>query len=436
MSPARTMAKHPFTFGRLKRDAAMLLVGQLVYRGSGIIVLGVAARLFPAADLGAFFVVEAVAGMLLVISNFGLNPLLMRRAATQPHCAGDALAALLGYRILATPVYLAAACGVTSVAAGVSPSLALTLSAAAMFEDLSFSFSALFFARKRVGWNVAIGVVVQVVFVAMLLVLLRWRPTLETWAIATLIRGLMLAGASALVAGIAFVPIRVRWDRAFVMAGLPFILISVLTIARDRLDTLLLGLLVAPAAVAAYQLAWRVIFATLFVPITVATALYPDLAASGVDRHNRRRFLRAFMGLIAAGAAGSVLLVVLAEPLCKVLYGPQSPGVVPLLRLGSVLVPLLFVEGLLVTSLQAIHRERAVVRFMLIGLAAGVVTNVALVPVIGAIGAVVSQIVASAIRLAMGIVALRGSGLLHNAAPATTSADASIAVEGIEHAAV
>src|SRR5262245_29024966 len=136
------MAKHPFTFGRLKRDAATLLIGQIVYRGSGIIVLGVAARLFPAAHLGAFFVVEGVAGMLLVSSNLGLNPLLMRRAAAQPQRAGDALAALLGYRVLAAPVYLAAACGLAFVASGISPSLALTLSAAAMFEDLSFAFSA------------------------------------------------------------------------------------------------------------------------------------------------------------------------------------------------------------------------------------------------------------------------------------------------------
>src|SRR4029450_4626889 len=98
------MAKHhPFTFGRLKRDAATLLVGQVVYRASGIIVLGVIARLLPAGDLGAFFVAEAVAGMLLVISNFGLNPLLMRRAAAQPDRAGESLAALLGYRVLAAP---------------------------------------------------------------------------------------------------------------------------------------------------------------------------------------------------------------------------------------------------------------------------------------------------------------------------------------------
>jgi hypothetical protein len=73
---------------------------------------------------------------------------------------------------------------------------------------------------------------------------------------------------------------------------------------------------------------------------------------------------------------------------------------------------------------------------MLIGLVVGVITNVALVPVIGATGAVVSQVVASAARLAMGIVALRGSGLLNNPAPATTSADGSVAVKGVQHAAV
>ena len=431
------MAKHhPFTFGRLKRDAAMLLVGQVVYRASGIIVLGVIARLLPAADLGAFFVAEAVAGMLLVISNFGLNPLLMRRAAAQPDRACESLAALLGYRVLAAPAYLAVACGIAYVTGRVSPLLTLTLAAAAMFEDLSFAFGALFFARKRIAWNVAIGVAVQVVFVVTLLIGLRWRPSLETWAVATLVRSLMLAGVCAVVAGAAFFPIRVRWDGAFVIAGLPFILISVLTIARDRADTLLLGLLVAPAAVAGYQLAWRVIAATLFVPITVATALYPDLASTGADPHNRRRFGRAVVGLAVVGLLGALLIFSLAHPLCALLYGPQAPVVVPLLRAAAVLVPLLFVEGLLATTLQAMHRERAVVRFMLIGLAAGVATNVALVPAIGAIGAVISQVVASAVRLAMGIVALRGTGLFHDAARATTSAPGSPAVEGIQHAAV
>jgi O-antigen/teichoic acid export membrane protein len=217
---------------------------------------------------------------------------------------------------------------------------------------------------------------------------------------------------------------------------LPFILISMLTIARDRADTLLLGVLAAPPAVAAYQLAWRVITASLFVPLTVATALYPDLAATGPDRHNRRRFVRAVVGLVIAGVMGALLLVVLAHPLCAVLYGPQAPGVVPLLRAGAVLVPLLFVEGLLITSLQAMHREHAVVRFMLIGLAAGVATNVALVPVVGAIGAVAAQVVASAVRLAMGMVAIKASGLFQNAAVTMTASDGSAAVEGIQHAAV
>ncbi|MGB7159507.1 MAG: oligosaccharide flippase family protein [Tepidisphaeraceae bacterium] len=431
------MAKHhPFTFGRLKRDAATLLVGQVVYRGSGIIVLGVVARLLPAADLGAFFFAEAIAAMLLVVSGFGMNPLLMRRAAAQPDRAGDPLAALLGYRLLAAPVYLAAACGVAYLAGGVSSWLALTLAAAAMLEDLSFSFGALFFARKRIGWNVAIGVVVQVVFVAMLLVGLRWRPSLETWAVVTLLRSLMLAGAYGVVAGAAFVPIRVRWDGPFVMAGLPFILISVLTIARDRADTFLLGLLAAPASVAGYQLAWRVIAATLFVPITVGTTLYPDLAASGADPHNRRRFGRALVGLTVVGLLGTLLLILLASPLCRLLYGPQAPAVVPLLKAAAVLVPMLFVEGLIATSLQAMHRERAVVRFMLIGLAAGVATNVALVPTIGAIGAVVSQLIASAVRLSMAVVALRGTGLFRGAVGAITSPTCAPAVEGIEHAAV
>jgi O-antigen/teichoic acid export membrane protein len=101
-----------------------------------------------------------------------------------------------------------------------------------------------------------------------------------------------------------------------------------------------------------------------------------------------------------------------------------------------VLVPLLFVEGLLITSLQAMHREHAVVRFMLIGLVAGVATNVALVPVVGAIGAVAAQVVASAVRLAMGMVAIKASGLFQNAAVTMTASDGSAAVEGIQHAAV
>jgi O-antigen/teichoic acid export membrane protein len=283
---------------------------------------------------------------------------------------------------------------------------------------------------------VCIGVAVQVIFVALLVAGLRVRPTLETWVLATLLRSILLAGACSLLAGLTFVTVRVRWDKKLVLAGLPFIMISALTIARDRVDTLLLGVLVAPAAVSAYQLAWRVIAATLFLPMTVGTTLYPDLAATGVDAHNRRRFGRALVGLTLTGSGGAVMLLLLAEPLCRLLYGPQAPVVVPLLKAGAVLLPMLFVEGLFASSLQALHGERALVRLMLIGLAAGVATNVVLVPVIGPIGAVAAQLVASTVRLSLGTVALRTTGLLRKADARRERPDMTSEVEGIQHAAV
>lgn len=60
--------------------------------------------------------------------------------------------------------------------------------------------------------------------------------------------------------------------------SVPFAFFSLLALLRGRLDTLLLGFLTDYSAVGYYQLAFRVMFASFFVPVVVGLMFFPQLS--------------------------------------------------------------------------------------------------------------------------------------------------------------
>jgi len=88
-----------------------------------------------------------------------------------------------------------------------------------------------------------------------------------------------------------------------------------------------------------------------------------------------------------------------ADMLVNLLYGNLSGEVIPLLRPLALLFPLKFVTQFSSSVLQALHQERKVL--MAVTLAGGVslVLNCALIPLMGAYGAVYAQVLSAMIML-------------------------------------
>src|SRR3972149_5075532 len=91
---------------RLQRDTFLLLALQVFYKLSGLILLVVLSRNLPAEDIGLYFFALSFAGSFVVLANLQINAVRMRRVAADSAHAPAHLAALLGFRLVGSPVYL------------------------------------------------------------------------------------------------------------------------------------------------------------------------------------------------------------------------------------------------------------------------------------------------------------------------------------------
>ena len=86
-------------------------------------------------------------------------------------------------------------------------------------------------------------------------------------------------------------------------------------------------------------------------------------------------------------------------PITSLLFGPLGPGVAPILRLALGPFPLQFGVVFLSLALQALRYERTVLAILSAGAAIGLILALALVPSMGASGAVIARLLSASVLL-------------------------------------
>ena len=383
----------------LQRDTLLLLALQTFYRLSGVVLLAVLSRCLPAHEIGKYFFALSFAESFTLLASFCLGPVLMRRVAADPEQATTSFAPMLGLRLVSGPLYL----GCVSVAAftftGAIWWMVVIVALFTLLENCYFSFIHLSLALHKVVYNVVIGMAVEVMFLAVFLIGMWWAPSLNILLEANLLRALGLVGAAMFVTHRWLCPLRLAWDSTLIKEGAPFILLTLLVMLRGRVDILLLGFFTDYDTVGQYQLAFRVVFTTFFVPTTVSQALFPHLAAYGLSRENRRMVVYGAGGLLGLGLLSMGFVFFWAAPLTTLIYGPQAGAVTLLLQPLTLLFPLGFLSLFLSTVLPAVHQEDKVLAASAIGIGVNVLANCAFIPLWGACGTVSAVVLATLIEL-------------------------------------
>jgi O-antigen/teichoic acid export membrane protein len=398
----------------IRRDTVAIFTAQTFYRLSGFILLIVLSRRLGATDIGRFFFAVASAESLIVLSHFGTTSIMSRRVASSPAEASTHFAPLLGFRLLSAPVYLITVIGAAAVFTSAPLWLAASTALITLLEDLYFSFGSLFLALRKALYNVTLGISIHTAYIIAFLVGMSLAPSLHMLVAVTMFRAGCLLAAGVWVTRRRLFPIAVRLDWAVVRAGIPFVMIAALHVLRDQIGTLILGTMSSYAAVAHFNLAWRLVASSYFVPTAICAVIVPIITAHGLTDSNRRLIRRAAAGVTGAGVSGASVAFFFALPLAGFMYGPLGDNVGPIIKALAVVFPLGFLALFLSLVLQALYEEAHVLRTLFLVTVVNLVANVLLVPRLGAQGAAYAQIASTGLQL--GILALRLRAL-HEEAP-------------------
>jgi O-antigen/teichoic acid export membrane protein len=385
--------------GGLGRDTLLLWTVQVFYRLSGIIVLIVLSRRLSTDDIGIFFFSLSLAESLLVVANFSLDSVMMRRVAADPDGAPRYISSLLGFRLFSSPVYLACIFLASLILARQIWPVILTVAVFVLAENVYYSLFNFFVALKNVLGNVLVGITVQILFLLLFLVGMWWAPSLWTFLGANLFRSFCL-----LIAISIFTFRRIRnWQPAatgaFLKEGVPFLVLTAIALLQEKVDTLLLGLMTDYQAVAFYSLALRVAIALSFIPLAMGTACFPHLAADPSGRRSKFIIVRGVMILGCIGLAAMAVGYLGAVPLTALLFGGLSGKVSVLLKPLTLLFPIQFLGFFLTLSLQALKAEKKALIAQAFGTASSVLLNIFLIPMLSIHGAIIAKLVSSFLQL-------------------------------------
>ena len=381
-------------------DLALATGGEIVQKLSGYAVLAILARHFSKADMGRLFFAMALTSVIAAATELGTGRYLVREVAVRPEVALRRLGEVIALR---TPLIIAAflltAAGVLFIKPSLAP-IIVAATAAGLLNDLFYSLGAFLIGQRQVGLRLAAGLSGPLVLVTLVAVSVSLDATLPQVLICYVLAALvpLSAGAWVIVRRFGAIPLAGAQSGAIsaARASLPFFLLTALGIVHFKVDALLLFALATPAAVAVYETGYKLFEVSRFVVRPTATVFYPvsaALAGKG-DWAGLRRTLRRLL-LLAGGVGAGITVVVLvaAELVVRMVWGRHYGETVWVLRVLYLAVPALYL-GFVATFLAgALHQEAKAARVLALCLAANIALNLVAIPRWGPLGAAWSTVV-------------------------------------------
>jgi O-antigen/teichoic acid export membrane protein len=390
----------------VRRNAAFLLAGRLASAMTTVLVLAVVSRTRGPAALGEVGLGLAMGTIAATISDLGTASLLVREAARDRRMARSMIVAGLVARIVVGPFLLAAAWAVGVLSGAEAPLVVLLVAAGLVAQQTAELTRSVFNAQQRMAISGSHAVVENLAWAAVVCGALLLGVDLTT----TFLLGLAvwLASVAAgflLIRAFALLPAdgdRVRTVSEIVQLALPFGAFSLIGVLYNRIDTVLLGLLLPTGglvAAGAYYAAARLISAFEYLPDALSRAAFPEISRLAVQEPDRVRVVvgATATSLLALACLGPVVFVTGADTLMGLLLGGSVAQSSLILAVLSLVLPFRFLAylfGMTLTSSDAQGR-----RVLAASLALVAVLGIDLVgiPIFGVGAAVAGSLAAAAI---------------------------------------
>ncbi|HEX9654829.1 MAG TPA: flippase [bacterium] len=289
------------------------------------------ARLLGDESFGKISFAIAFTSLFLILSDLGLNHLLIREIARGPARVKELIGSGLVIKLIlaaATFILIFMAAQFTNKPTNVLHAVYI-MGAALIVGSFGDFFTTVFQGFQRMKYeavasftmstsNTLIGVVI--LYLGGGVVALSW-----VYLISRLLR---LAYCIASV-GFKFTPIQLVYDKTlikyFLKEGTGFAVTRFFSMIYTYVDTTLLSLMVGDAAVGWYNAAYRLIFAMMVFPMAVTRAVYPALASyytSNLEQF-RNLFTKTFKLLFVAGTLLATFLSILSQKIIVTLFGQE-----------------------------------------------------------------------------------------------------------------
>ena len=424
---------------KIQHDLALAMGSQLLQKLTGLVVIMLLARHFDKAVMGRFFLAGALATLLAMATELGVNRHLMRRAAQHQDDALTALGQVLALRLpLMLVGYAVMALAVFLIEPGLTVPVLLT-SLYVLLQEYYYSFASFMLGLGRVGMRLVSMLIGQVLTVGLVVLAVAMEAGLAAVLAAYGVANLVMVLLTATIVRRRIGPFPLRWDRdaaaGIVREALPFFLLGVLGTIHFKVDSLMLGVLRGYEQVATYEAAYKFLEVSRFMVRPAAMIFFPlcsALAARG-DWTTYRLVLRKLVrttGALGLAMAGGVLVT--AGWLMALVFGPAYGESAVVLRILFLAVPMVYLGFVATFVAPSLNLERRAVPVTGACLLLNVGLNVLMIPPMGARGAAWATLVSETVLATWLFAMIAGRLVALRRAPAAGPAAAEVALPSPE----
>ena len=393
------------------RNAAILTGATLACKAGSLVVMPFVLRAFTKADYGQYSAALAYAGALGMITYFGMGPIVIRDIARGERSRGCVVfhCVVLRAALLVVAALALAAVGYVQHFSARMWALTWLAFAAMGFDAVTGALKSSMQAEERFGLMAAVDAVRKS---------MQWVLALVVVAaglgIGSLTGAVVAAAGAAMAAatvlgvkrsdfeGLRFAP---RYAIDMLRLSAPMGLSAAFVLAIERVDIWVLDVMRGPEEVGVY--AAGAAFRPAFLAQAVVWAMLPLAFRLGRDNHaalaqavrNCGRFL------LIAGTGMALFFVAGGPVLMPLLGGGQYAASVPVFELMGLTLPFTFASFLYLHALTAVDRQMVAAGIFAGGLAVNAALDIALVPSLGATGAMLATLTAEAMMAAAALAA-------------------------------
>jgi PST family polysaccharide transporter len=385
------------------------LMGGKVYRmGLGLLITVWMARYLGPEQFGAFSYALSFVTLFSVLISLGLENLVVREILNHPEEEDDTLASALLMRFLGgLLLLLLSSLLITQIRPNDQSMLILVLIFSfgfffKLFEVLRYWFEAHVKAKysaalEAAAITVSVSLKAGLILMKAPLIYFAWTIAAETIVMAV---GLLILYT---LQSNSIKNLKPKLDkvRYLFIEAWPLMLAGTLYTIYAKIDQIMLGEMVGAEAVGVYAAAVKISEGWFFIPVVIATSLYPAMLAA--RKKNRKIYLERTQHLlnlmVVIGIFAALGIGVVAHPLIMLAFGSAYEGAAWILIVhiwGGVFLAMsgISYRYFLAEGLQKYSFYRG-----LTGVVVNVLLNIWLIPLYGAMGAAIATVVSQFMAL-------------------------------------
>lgn len=381
-----------------KSTASQLAANALLIIG-GVASLGILTRGLGTHLFGQFTAITTVFSIFVILSDLGVNALVMREVAKTPSEAATIVSTSVSFRGVAG-LAMAPLCWVLMMIVAPERTSHVAIAGALLvvmlpLEAINGVVQSYFYASIRGQVPATMAVLKLFAYVAGLAVAI-WMH----WGIIGCAAAFWFSGLLNILVFLVLtrreIPLRLvlRWTAwmASIRDAFGMGIIQVVGVIYLRVDIVLLGLMSTATAVGVYGVAYSYVNVMVFVPTVILTAVFP-LVSRGAPRKVRRIVRGTTAVLTQLGMLAVVAVVLVGRDVIIVISGPKYESAYIPLVLLTVATLFVFMRSSFSWAASAMKKIDRFVFISLAGLVLNVALNVALIPVLGIRGSAIATLV-------------------------------------------